>query len=130
VQNDGSPFEDAQVKGFCHQPVPVAVKHQGIAMSLRFLSRHRHEPISVADLTRAATMSRCGFTRRLHNMRGAVRGANGGPFAWMARRGCLPGQSTRKQAIADEKGCAGRDKAPTGFASMVTNLPSINLSRP
>jgi hypothetical protein len=42
----------------------------------------------------------------------------------------LAGSIHQKQAIADEKGCAGRDKAPTGFASMVTTSPSINLSRP
>jgi LacI family transcriptional regulator len=40
----------------------IAVKHEGVARSLRFLWEHCHEPIGVEDLARAAAMSR----RSLH----------------------------------------------------------------
>ena len=39
----------------------VAVGHPGVARSLRYLANHFHEPISVDDLARAASMSRRGF---------------------------------------------------------------------
>jgi len=41
----------------------IAVAHDGVARSLRFLHEHCHEPIGVDDLARAAAMSR----RALHN---------------------------------------------------------------
>ena len=39
----------------------LAVNHEGIARSLRFLWKHYHEPISVADMARVAAMSIRGF---------------------------------------------------------------------
>lgn len=83
MQYNGRPSRDSRVKGFCHQPVPLAVKHQGIATSLRFLSRHWHEPISVADLTKVAGMSSRGFQKA---------------FVQHTRRS--PGQELRRLRIA------------------------------
>jgi LacI family transcriptional regulator len=39
----------------------LAVKHKGVANSLRFISDHCHEPISVKDLVGVAAMSRRGL---------------------------------------------------------------------
>ena len=39
----------------------LAVNHEGIARSLRFLWKHYHEPIGMADLARVACMSMRGF---------------------------------------------------------------------
>jgi transcriptional regulator GlxA family with amidase domain len=71
------------VKEFYYRLAPVAVKHQGIVMSLRFLSRHWHEPISVADLTGVAGLSRRGFQK-----------------AFAQHTGRSPGQELRRLRIA------------------------------
>jgi LacI family transcriptional regulator len=39
----------------------IAVNHEGVARSLRFLWQHCHEPIGVEDLVKAAAMSRRGL---------------------------------------------------------------------
>lgn len=38
-----------------------AVKHEGVARNLRFISKHYHEPIGVDDLAGVAAMSLRGF---------------------------------------------------------------------
>jgi LacI family transcriptional regulator len=39
----------------------LAVVHQGVARSLRFILQHSHEPISVKDLVGVSAMSRRGL---------------------------------------------------------------------
>lgn len=64
----------------------LAVNHKGVASSLRFISEHIHEPISVTDLVRVAAMSR----RALHN-------------AFLENLGRTPGQELQRARIERAK---------------------------
>jgi LacI family transcriptional regulator len=64
----------------------LAVNHKGVASSLRFISEHIQEPISVEDLVRVAAMSR----RALHN-------------AFLENLGRTPGQELQRARIERAK---------------------------
>lgn len=64
----------------------LAVNHQGVASSLRFLVEHIHEPINVEDMVRAAAMSR----RSLHK-------------AFMEHLGRPPGQELQRLRVERAK---------------------------
>jgi AraC-like DNA-binding protein len=58
------------------------VTHEGIARSLRFLSRHWRRPIKVADLTAVSGLSRRGFLK-----------------AFIRHTGCHPGRELRRRRM-------------------------------
>jgi LacI family transcriptional regulator len=64
----------------------LAVKHKGVANSLRFITEHCHEPISVKDLVGVAAMSRRG----LHK-------------AFLEQLGRTPGQELQRVRIQRAK---------------------------
>lgn len=80
----------------------LAVKHKGVANSLRFILGHFHEPISLKDLVEAAAMSRRG----LHK-------------AFIEHLGRTPGQELQRVRIERAKRLlAGADHKVERLASM------------
>ena len=53
----------------------LAVKHQGVARSLRFMHEHFHEPITIKDVVGAASMSRRGLHKAFVQVLGRTPGA-------------------------------------------------------
>jgi LacI family transcriptional regulator len=52
----------------------LAVEHQGVARSLRFMHEHFHEPITIKDVVSAALMSRRGFHKAFLQVLGRTPG--------------------------------------------------------
>jgi len=53
----------------------LAVKHQGVARSLRFMHEHFHEPITIKDVVGVASMSRRGLHKAFVQVLGRTPGA-------------------------------------------------------
>ena len=103
------PSKKTEVNEFCHRLAPDAVQHQGVAKSLCFLSRHWHEPISVADLTKVAGMSRRGFHKA---------------FVQHTRRS--PGQELRRLRIAGAMELLGRSNYKPQIIADLCGFKKLN----